>query len=246
MATKLKAEKREILKKKVKNLRAEGKIPCVAYGPKLKSVNLIVDQIEFKKLFREAGYSNLVDLEIEGTKKPQKVLIKEVQVDPLSGERIHVSFYAVDMTEELETEIPIEVVGVAPAVKTNIGFLEIPENHIMVKCLPENLPSEIKINVEKLAEVGDYISIGDLDLPEGVKAVEDDEERIMFIAPPQKIEFEEVKEETEEGEEGEEGETAEGEEGEGSEEGAEGSEGAKDAGASGDGKASDGKAEGGE
>ncbi len=217
---KLKANKRTILKKKVKSLRKAKEIPAAAYGPEFKSINLKVDLVEFSKLFRKAGYARLIDLEIEN-KKPQKTLIKEVQINPITNEYIHVSFYVVDMKKEIEAEVPIELKGISPAEKNNIGFLETPYTTVRIKCLPSDLPSEIKINIETLAEIGDSIQIKDLKLDKKLELAGDFDKSttIAFIAAPQKIEIEEEEkeeettdEETEEGES--EGEPIEAKEGE--------------------------------
>lgn len=209
---KLKADSREIVGRKVKTLRAEGKVPANVYGPEHDSDNVILNNKEFRRVFKDSGYSKLIDLELNGDKL--KTLVKEVQIDPVRREVLHVSLYAVDMKKEIEAEVPVEIVGVAPAVKNNIGFLEIPHNSLQVRCLPGDLPQQIEVDVSKLAAVGDAITIGDLDLGKGVELAEDlsDESRIASISAPQKIVIEEEETEGEEGAEGEESE--EGAEGE--------------------------------
>jgi large subunit ribosomal protein L25 len=220
---KLKAETREKLGKKAKNVRSEGLIPGVIYGPKFESTAVKFDRVSLRKVLKDSGYSKLVDMNVDGEK--MKSILKEVQIDPVTRELIHVSFYAVDMESEIEAEIPIIVEGKAPAVKQGIGFLETPINTLSIRCLPADLPSELVINVENLKEIGDGITIEDLALGDKLEVADDYDEEFMiaFITPPQKQEslLTEVEEDedTEEGEEGEgeEGEGVEGEEGEGAE-----------------------------
>jgi large subunit ribosomal protein L25 len=209
---KLETEKREIVGKKVKNYRLEGKIPASVYGPKQESENLVLDRKAFLKLFREAGHSKLINVDLDGS--ITKALIKEVQLNALTREITHASLYAVDMTKEIETDVPVHVVGVAPAVKSGIGFLSINSDKVTVHCLPANLPSEIVVDISTFAEIGDGITAGELNLGEGVTLSysQSADEMLVAVVPPQKeiVEEEPVVEEVVEGAEGEakEGEAA--------------------------------------
>ncbi|MBN1915661.1 50S ribosomal protein L25 [Candidatus Dojkabacteria bacterium] len=224
----IKAKKRNILGRKVKNLRKEGSIPATVYGPKKESEPVTVDYKEFEKVFNEAGHSQMVNFEYEGEKEEGKVLIKEVQLDSLTNRFQHVSLYQVDMDRKINIEVPIRYDGVPQAVKINIGFLVTPVTEVAVRSLPMTLPSEFVVKVEHLAEVGDSVLVRDISLPEGV---EFDfgvplNNAIAYIAPPQKEIVEEEKpaegvegeddaaSEGEEGAEGKEGESKEGETGE--------------------------------
>src|SRR5688572_25232592 len=111
----LQASKREITGKKVKRLRARAQLQAVVYGHGVDSGLITVDAKAYGKVFAEAGTSALVDLAIDDA-KPIKVLLHEPQIHYLSGEPIHADFYAVKMTEKIETAIPINFTGVAPAV----------------------------------------------------------------------------------------------------------------------------------
>lgn len=214
----LKANSREVTGKKVKQLRADGKIPASVYGPKTEPVSVTIDPAKFKKLFDEVGYSALFELNIDEA-KPFKALVKEVQVDPLKDIVLHVSIYQVDMTKSINADIPVVIDGKSPAVKNNIGLLVTPVNTITVQCLPENLPSEFVINVDALVQVGDSITVGSVELPEGVELEHSMsvDSLLAYISAPQKA-IEDEPTEAEEGEEGEEGSDEEGEEG-GSDEG---------------------------
>src|SRR6185436_14932425 len=99
----LKVQKRDLTGKKVDQLRRQGTIPASVYGPSSEPQNIVVNYVDFRNAFREAGYSNLLDLEIEGGKKV-KALIKEVQMDPVRSNFLHVSFYQVDMSKPITAE----------------------------------------------------------------------------------------------------------------------------------------------
>jgi len=204
---KLKAEKRDLAGKKVKRIRKAGKLPAVIYGPDRKSLNLILDPREFKQIFREMGYNQLFDLEILGEPGINKVLVKEVQINPINDEYMHVDLYQIDMNKKIVVDVPVEVSGVSPAVKNNIGFLVTPVEAIKVICLPGNIPEKFVINIEGLEEVNDSIQIGNINMPEGVEldASMNKDTVVAQVVPPQKEIIEEapVVEAAAEGEEAE-------------------------------------------
>ncbi len=211
MKVKLKIRKKT--GKKVKYLRKAGVLPCSIYGPKRESINVEVDLEEFRKLFKACGYSKLIDTEVEGEGKISKSLIREVQIDPVTDEFIHASFYELDLSKPITAYVPIVTTGVSKAVKDNVGFLVTPVDKIEVRCLPERLPEEIEVDISNLNEIGDNVSLNDIKLPEGVEftAMKDEIEKVIlaYIAPPQKEIVEEEKEEvSEEGEAKEETEEA--------------------------------------
>ena len=188
----LPAKIRKTLGKKVKALRERGVLPGVLYGPRIKeTLPLEINFKEFEKVYKEAGESTLVSLEIEGKKTP--VLIHEVKLDPLTGKPIHVDFYQPRLEEEVEVTIPIIFEGEAPAVKELGGTLVKNIHEVEVRALPQNLPHEIKVNMEKLKTFEDDILVKDLPTPKGVKILKELEEVVATVAPPEKVEEELVK-----------------------------------------------------
>ena len=198
---KLTANKRTIEGKKVKQLRTEGIVPASVYGPKRASQNIQINKKDFIKLFKEVGYNKFFDLEIEGDSKPSKVLIKEIQKNPLSDFLVSASFYQVDEDTKIVVEVPVEIIGESPAVKLNLGFLIQQLDQVEVYCFPKDLPSSIVINIDELKEVGDGINVGDVKLPENVElsSAMDEDSTIVAISAPQKEEEVEKVEEVEEG-----------------------------------------------
>ena len=188
----LPAKIRKTLGKKVKALRERGVLPGVLYGPRIKeTLPLEINFKEFEKVYKEAGESTLVSLEIEGKKTP--VLIHEVKLDPLTGKPIHIDFYQPRLEEEVEVTIPIIFEGEAPAVKDLGGTLVKNIHEVEVRALPQNLPHEIKVNMEKLKTFEDDILVKDLPTPKGVKILKELEEVVATVAPPEKVEEELVK-----------------------------------------------------
>jgi len=189
----LSAKIRKELGKKVKVLRKKEILPAVLYGPKIKSLNLGIDLKEFEKVYKEAGESSLISLNIEGKKQKFLVLIHQIQFDPLTGKPIHADFYQPLLEEEIEVAVPITLEGTSQAVKELGGTLVKNISEIKVKAKPQNLPHQIKVNIEKLKTFDDNIKILDLRAPEGVKILGKPEEIIVFVSPPEKVEEELVK-----------------------------------------------------
>jgi large subunit ribosomal protein L25 len=192
---KLHAEQRNITGKKVKNLRKEGVVPGTVYGPKRPSQNIQLDKKAFISAFKEAGFSNFIQLEI-GEQKPVRVLVKNYEKHPLTNQVLDVSFYQVDEESKVTVNVPISYVGEAPAVKLNLGFLVTAVNDIALHCLPKDLPSSIEIDISSLQDVGDSITISSIKLAEGVEfdASVDVNAALTYIAAAQKVEEEKAPE----------------------------------------------------
>lgn len=179
----LKANERKVFGKKVKNLRAHGEIPAILYGKKAENKNLSLNGNEFEKVLNSAGTSTLVDLEI-GKDEKTKILIHEPQRDPVTDKILHVDLYKVDMKQEIHTEIPLKFEGVSAAVEELEGNLITGKDALEIECLPENLVSEIKVDIALLKTFEDLIKVNDLNIPQGIKVLDDPEEIIAQVTPP--------------------------------------------------------------
>jgi len=175
-------------KKELKALRKEELLPAVLYGHKIKNLNLEVDLKDFENVYQGAGESSLITLNVKDKKDKFLVLIHEVQLDPLSGKPIHVDFYQPPLKEEIEATVPIVFEGEAPAVKNLGGTLMKNISEIEVKALPQNLPKEIKVNIENLKNIEDNILVGDLKLPSGVKILRAAKDILVTVASLEKVE----------------------------------------------------------
>lgn len=157
----LKAEKREILGKKVKSLRQQGLLPAVVFGKETGSLPITLNHKEFLKVYEEAGESALIDVHID-KEKPVKVLVTETDIDPVSDQIIHANLHAVSLTEKATATIPIEFVGESPTVKSGDGMLLTLLNEIEVEALPQDLPPEIKLDISGLTEIDQGLAVKDL------------------------------------------------------------------------------------
>jgi large subunit ribosomal protein L25 len=162
-------------------------IPAVLYGSDVENLSLEIDKKGFEKVFKDVG-ETLIDLEVEG--KKYSVLIHDTQVDPLTQELIHVDFYQPNLKEEVVTDVPLELIGEAPALKLG-GTLIMNMKEISVSALPKDLPSKIIIDVSGLNTFEDEITAKDIKLPAGVTIdIENLEEIIVQVVPPEKVEEE--------------------------------------------------------
>lgn len=174
----------------MKFLRKKGQLPAVLYGPGMNNILLELNHRLFEKVYEEAGESSLVSLKIKGEKRPYQVLIHDIQRDPLTGDFIHVDFYQPSLEKKIEVNIPFEFFGESEAVKNLGGTLvkNVPE--IRVRALPQDLPHQIRVNIEKLKTFEDHIKISDLEIPQGVEILKDSQEIVASVVPPTKVEEE--------------------------------------------------------
>ncbi|MFA6132217.1 MAG: 50S ribosomal protein L25 [Patescibacteria group bacterium] len=179
----LSAEKREAIGRDNWKNRAAGLVPAVVYGSNIQPKNVAVDRRALTVAFNEAGESTLVDLTVNGD-QPVKVLIQDLQFDPLTLETIHVDFRAVDLTKEITANIKLNFIGEAPAVKELGGTMVHALVEIEVRALPTALVHSIDVDVTKLKTFEDAVKISDLILPAGITLVDDLNDTIAVVAPP--------------------------------------------------------------
>jgi large subunit ribosomal protein L25 len=214
---KIEVKKRELVGSKAKQVMKDGFLPAVIYNSKQESHNVKVERGVIESLIRTATSTTILDVDFEG--KDMKVILKNIDRHPRTDIMRHVSMYQVDESKPMVFSVPFEIVGIAPAVKNNVGVLVNALNSIDVKCLPKDLVSTIKIDISNLEHPGQSIIVSDIKLPEGL-TLPNEEQINNAIVTITEVQKQVVIEEETEGEEGEEGETAEGEapDGEASEE----------------------------
>ncbi len=202
----LSVEEREAVGKKTRALRRSGLLPAALYGYGVEPTKVQLPAREFEAVYRHAGSTSLVDLKL-GSRKPVKVFVHEVQRHPISRDVLHVDFLAVNLRQEVTTEVPVVLVGESPAVESNLGVLLRELETVTVRALPQDLPHQIEVPAERLAEVEDEITVGDLPTDGNYEILSDPAGLVAKIVP-QRMELEEEEVAAEEAEEG--GEEAEG------------------------------------
>jgi len=184
----LKAETRNT-ESDLTDIRKAGKIPAVFYGKKEASTPISIPQIDFLKVWKEAGESSVITLETPDGSKD--TLIQDVDIDPISGAPRHADFYVFDKDHKLEIELPIEFVGVAPAVKDLGGILVKVVHELSISALPKDLPHNISIDISSLKTFEDQILAKDIPLPKGVEITINPEDVIALVSAPREEKEEE-------------------------------------------------------
>lgn len=164
-------------------LRSDARVPGIMYGAGITPVSVSVSSIDLEKLYRNVSESTLVDLTLENN-APVKVLLQDIQVDPVRGKITHVDFRQIDMNKPLEVQVEIRLVGLAPAVKELGGSLIQQAESVNVRCLPKDLINFVEVDVSSLSNFDAAIFIKDLKLPAGVESLDDAENIIAKVSAP--------------------------------------------------------------
>lgn len=185
----IKAQKRE-KNQNNSDLRSNGVVPAVFYGPKESPVSVSVNENDFLKVYDEAGTSSIIVLN-DGT-EDHDALIHEIQFDAVTQKPIHVDFYVVEKGKKVEVEVPIEFIGVSPAEKQLGGILVKVLHELHIEAMPKDLPHNIEVNVESLVDFESQIHVKDIKLPNGVEMLTDLDEVVALIQEPKEEEEEEA------------------------------------------------------
>ena len=175
----LKVKNRTVLGKKVKHLRKEGLIPAELYGRGAENKHLEISENDFINTYKEAGWHTIVQIVTEGVEKIP-VLISDVQRHPLTRKILAVDFHQVRMDEKIETSVPIEFKGEAPAEKSGFFVVKV-LNEVEVKALPTNIPHLFEVDLSRLENPGHSIHISDVKVPEGVEILTSPETVIASV-----------------------------------------------------------------
>ena len=192
----LQATTREMFGKKVRFLRRQGVIPIHLFGHNVESVALQCDAAQLQRVLAQAGKTRLINLKLDRAKRPRNVVVREVQRDLRTGGLLHVDFYQLRMAEKIKVDVPIVLVGEAPALKSKENTLSQELNSLTVECLPKQIPANVGVDLSPLTEAGQAIRVKDLVLDEEVTILNNPEVLVVKVSlrPREKV-VEEVVEE---------------------------------------------------
>ncbi len=194
-----------------RNLRREGYVPLVVYGRDVPNLHLKVDRPALTAFMAAGGHRGLLDLKIDGDEisggNERKVMVREIQREPLGHHVLHMDLYQVDMAEKITTEAWVRIHGDDVATEGE-GILQMGLRTLSIQCLPGDIPEYIDVDVSQLG-IGETVTVGDITPPEDVEFLNDPDEVIAGIVvateEPEEEEEEELEEEDlldlEEGEE---------------------------------------------
>ena len=159
--------------------RAAGKIPAVVYGGGKESVAIAIDRKTLLDMMKGHSGENPVFLLKLGD-KDRHAMIRNMEVDPLSRQVIHIDFQRVLMDQKVRVAVPVELVGTAFGVKTEGGMIDFVTREIHVECLPGQIPPHVDFDVTDV-QVGQHVTAGELKLPEGVALLDDPDKVIVSL-----------------------------------------------------------------
>lgn len=180
----LSVAQRQVLGKKVKQLRRQGLIPANIFGRHVESTAIQVPSEELLHVLQRAGRNEIVYLRLGPDGPGRPTLIRHVQRHPVRDDILHVDFQQISLTERVRLEVPIVLVGKAPAVDTFGGTLLHSLDYITVEGLPADIPSQVEVDVSGLESIDSYIHVSDIPVPAGLTVLTDPQLVVATVAPP--------------------------------------------------------------
>ncbi len=192
------AEPREITRKKVRRLRAQGYVPGVLYGRETEPANLQFVQSDLERTLKRAGTTNLISLQIGEGGEKRTALVRDIQYDVIRQTVEHVDFYQVVMTDRITTDVSIVLVGEAPIESLGQGNVLQDLSSVEIECLPADLVSTLEIDVRSLTKPGDTLTVKDLQVPDSITVLADGDDLVVTTQAFRAEEEEEIEEIVEE------------------------------------------------
>lgn len=204
----LSLSQRTVTGKKVKQLRRQGILPVHMYGSGIDAQSLQGTAGELRRLLPQVGTNVPVSIEVEGSDQENICFVREVQRHPVTEDLLHIDFMRVDVTQTISAEVPITLVGSAPATQQG-GTLLQSLTSLLVEALPMDIPVSIEADISGLDDFDKSIVVSDISVGDNVAILTDSDEFVARVAAP-RVEAEDFgideleDEELEEGEEDEE------------------------------------------
>jgi large subunit ribosomal protein L25 len=178
-----------------RRLRRAGMIPAVVYGGDRDSKAITVPRRALIELLKKGGRENAVFLlKLAGSDKQRNCMVKELEVDPISREILHVDFLRIDMTAKVEVSVHVELLGEPQGVRNEGGILDHVNREVEISCLPGDIPRQLEVDVSEL-HIGDHVTAGDLTLPDGVELLTEPDRVLASVVAPRLPEEPEEEEE---------------------------------------------------
>jgi large subunit ribosomal protein L25 len=180
----LSVEPREVIGKKVAQLRRAGVLPANLYGRGLESVSLQVATADFEHTLRDAAANEVIDLKVNGERAARPVVIHHIQRNPLTGSVLHADFYQVSLREKMRADVPIVITGSSEAVGTYNGVLLQALEALHIEALPLDIPATIEVDIAPLTELDTALHVRDLVVPSNVTVLNDEDVVVVRVASP--------------------------------------------------------------
>ncbi len=164
-------------KNEARRLRSSGSVPAVLYGGKGQAITVAVNAKQVASILRSAsGHNTLFQLNVGGKNEP--AILKDWQVDPLSGRLLHVDLQRVAMDVRMRVKVPVHTFGEPAGVKQQGGIFEVVTREVEIECLPGEIPTEFRVDVSPLM-IGMHLRAGDLGIDTQKMKLMTDPERVI-------------------------------------------------------------------
>ncbi|KAA0941011.1 50S ribosomal protein L25/general stress protein Ctc [Sporosarcina sp. ANT_H38] len=181
MSTTIQSEARVPSKQSVlTELRKEGLVPAVVYGYKTETTSISVKERELLKTLQITGRNGVIKLNVDG--KDINVVLNDYQSDALKGEIQHADFLAINMTEELEVDVLVHLVGESIGLKEG-GVLQQPNREVTIKVKPSDIPDTFDIDISKL-QIGEAITVAEIRAKSKYEILNEDDHALVLISSP--------------------------------------------------------------
>ncbi|MGB9907371.1 MAG: 50S ribosomal protein L25 [Candidatus Saccharicenans sp.] len=177
----IKAEKRTELGKNASGrLRGQGLVPAILYGQSMASVPLTLKKKDIIEILKsETGENTIFRVAYDSEEKD--VMIKEVQINPVTDELTHVDLISISMDKPVRVSVPVELVGEPVGVKVEGGLVDFLLRELDIECLPREIPESIKIDISPL-HLHQSFKVMNLELPAGIKILHEPQTAIVVIS----------------------------------------------------------------
>ncbi len=189
---KLQCTLRDVTGKKTKTLRGKGITPIHLFGREMESLTLQCDTTQLERAIARAGKTRPIDLELADHEQAGSVFIREVQRDPIKRAVLHADFYLVRKGEKIKLDVPIRFIGEAPAMREKGRILTQGLGHLSIECLPDNIPSQIEVDISTLVDLEKAIFVKDIVLSPDITINEDLDQLVVKVSEMAEEKVEEV------------------------------------------------------
>lgn len=176
-------ERTGVGKSGARRTRREGFVPAVLYGRGRTPRALSVGRKDLLSALRTAGRNALIDLRMDGESQAETVMIEEIQRDQIRREILHIDLHLISLTEALDVNVPVVLIGTPEPVASGTGILEQLRREVEVRCLPTQIPDRLTIDVSAL-QVGGSLHVRDLKVGEGIEVLTPPEEVLAAVVAP--------------------------------------------------------------
>lgn len=171
-----------------RKLAHRGQIAAVVYGAGKDSVPIQVDRKTVLELIKSSGSENAVFLlKMAGTKKERHAMIRDMQVDPVSRQILHIDFQRILMDQAIRVQVPVELLGTPDGVRNEGGVLDFVTREVEVECLPGDIPRSLSVDISHL-HIGQHVEVHELEVPERVTVLEEPDRTLAAVGAPREIE----------------------------------------------------------